>query len=508
MACFSLPTEPILIEPARGQAMGEAVFTCDLSQAAVPFPHFWEHTVGSDHAPMALRADWQDQLRRCHRELGFRHVRFHGLLSDDMGTLIRHKGRLLHSFFNIDQVFDFLLGIGIKPFVELSFMPRALASGSATVFRYQGWVSPPEDYGAWARLIRKLARHWVERYGVEEVRSWFFEVWNEPNLPAFWAGSQDDYFKLYRYSAEALKEVDTALRVGGPATARNGWIEEFVRHCEAGRLPLDFISTHHYPTDIVEGTALGDEDDPTEKQLAQGRRGIMRDWAMEVRRLAGDRPVYYTEWNSSSNPRDPLHDGPYAAAFAIKTVMEASGLVEGYAFWTFTDIFAENYFPSVPFHGGFGLLNLQGIAKPSYRAFEVLHRLGTERLPVAGHHPTLDAWAVRDRNRLTVLLTNHALPGSRIETERVTVLLENAGPPLAATVARIDDDHANPRRRWNEIGRPTYPAAADIRELREASKLVREPQSWKSREPTVTFALSLPPQAVAAVEMDFPERVP
>src|ERR1700691_1029654 len=180
-------------------------FTCDFAQLGKPFPHFWEHTVGSGHAPLALRADWQAQLRVAHHELGFRHVRFHALLSEEMETLICEEGELLYSFFNADQVMDFLLSIGMRPFVELSFMPVTLASGNTTVFRYRANVTPPKDYNQWAILIGKLVAHWVERYGAKEVREWFFEVWNEPNLKAFWTGTQQDYFKLYRVTAEAIK---------------------------------------------------------------------------------------------------------------------------------------------------------------------------------------------------------------------------------------------------------------------------------------------------------------
>src|SRR4030095_2077836 len=157
--------------------MSSISFFCDLAEATTPLPHFWEHTVGSDHAPVALRADWQSQLQRCHKELGFRYVRFHGLLSDDMGTLVRENGKLLYSFFNADQVFDFLLSIGMKPFVELSFMPKALASGHRTVFHYRGNVTPPKEIKKWAELVKRLVRHCVNRYGVEEVKEWFFEVW-------------------------------------------------------------------------------------------------------------------------------------------------------------------------------------------------------------------------------------------------------------------------------------------------------------------------------------------
>jgi xylan 1,4-beta-xylosidase len=229
----------------------------------------------------------------------------------------------------------------------------------------------------------------------------------------------------------------------------------------------------------------------------------MREWAENVRRLAKGRPVYYTEWNTSSNPRDPLHDQPYAAAFVTKTVMEAAGIVEGYSFWAFTDIFAENYFPSIPFQGGFGLLNLQGIAKPTYRAFELLHRLGTERLPVDGRHATVDAWAVRDAHRLTIFLTNHVLPRQPIAVEKVHVQLKNANAPHSAVIERIDEDHANARKLWRQMGEPTYPTAGDLERLDSASRLHKAPQSCKSAARTISLDVELPPHAVAAVTLEF-----
>jgi xylan 1,4-beta-xylosidase len=216
--------------------MGTVEFSCDLSQRGTELLHCWQHTVGSCHAPIALRADWQEQLRRCRAELGFRYVRFHGLLSDDVGTAVEHGDGLLYSFFNADRIVDFLLSIGMRPFVELSFMPAALASGSKTVFDYRGNVTPPKDYRQWSMLIHTLVRHWVDRYGIREVAEWFFEVWNEPNLKAFWTGTRKDDFKLYRVTADAIKKIDPSLKVGGPATARDGWIEEFLEFCEAEKV--------------------------------------------------------------------------------------------------------------------------------------------------------------------------------------------------------------------------------------------------------------------------------
>lgn len=464
----------------------------------MPLPHFWEHTVGSDHAPMGLRADWQQQLKRCHHELGFRYVRFHGLLSDNMGTVVRSKNSLLYSFFNIDQVFDFLLSIGMKPFVELSFMPSALASGNRTVFNYKANVTPPIDYKQWSALISRLVTHCVDRYGKENVREWFFEVWNEPNLKAFWTGTQRDYFKLYKHTAEAIKKVEASLPVGGPATAKSEWVEEFVDFCERNKVPADFITTHQYPTD-----ALGTGEQDTEVQLYKSQRGIMRQQAQDTRRRAGGRPVYYTEWNSSSNPRDPLHDEPYAAAFAVSTIMEARTLVEGYSFWTFSDIFEENYFPSIPFHGGFGLLNLHGIPKPTYRAFELLHQLGNRQWLVDGLHETVDCFVVGNGASLTVLLTNHTTPGHSIETEDIDLRLNNAPRPLSANIQRIDAEHANPKLIWEEMGQPEYLTRKEIDQLEEASQLVKEPQSFKYRDNAIFIKTKLPPHAVAAITISF-----
>jgi xylan 1,4-beta-xylosidase len=478
-----------------------ANFSCDLAGAASALPHYWEHTIGSGHAPLALRADWQAQMRRSHHELGFGHVRMHGLLGDDMGTLIGEGDTLFYSFFNVDQIFDFLLSIGMKPFVELSFMPSVLASGDKTVFHYRANVSPPKDYAQWAILIRKLVVHWIERYGLTEVQQWFFEVWNEPNLDAFGSGRQDEYFKLYRYTANAIKSVDSALKVGGPATAANAWIEDFIGFCTKCKLPADFISTHHYPTD-----AFGEPGDDTQAQLSKSRRSVLRDETREVRRKAGDRPIYYTEWCTSSNPRDPMHDEPYAAAFITKTIMEANGLVQGYSYWTFSDIFEENYFPSVPFHGGFGLLNIHGIAKPAYRAYELLHELGTEIVPVEGTHSTVDAWVVRDKGSSTVLLTNYALPRHPIFVEATRFKLFNARAPKRAMIRRIDSDHANAKGRWQEMGSPDYLNSTEVAELMAVSRCEPEPQAFEFEAGSLGFEIVLPPLSVAAVTFELTAR--
>ena len=480
--------------------MTAVVVSCDLRRPGTPLAHSWERCVGSGRAVLALRADYQAQLRRCHDELGMQHVRFHGLLCDELGTLVCEQNTLLYSFFNVDAIWDALLAMGVRPFVELSFMPATLASGNATVFQYCGNVTPPKNGDGWAALIHRLARHGVERYGLDEVSRWFFEVWNEPNLSAFWTGTQADYFALYRATATAVKRVSDRLCVGGPATADDQWIAAFVEFCDSGHVPLDFVSTHHYPTD-----AFGRPGDDTEAQLAASRRSVLRDRARATRQLVGDRPLYYTEWSTSSNSRDPLHDDPYAAAVIVKTMLEARGLVEGYSWWAFSDIFDENYFPSIPFHGGFGLLNLYGVGKPSYRAFELLHRLGTDLIfSFEDQHPTVDAWIVRqaDGRGTTVLITNHALPRHQISTEHVHIQLDGVGSPGAVIVRRIDTDHANAKGRWQALGSPAYPSPAQVADMHDASRLTPEHQSWTYENGSLHIELDLPPHAVAAVTID------
>jgi xylan 1,4-beta-xylosidase len=473
--------------------MDTAHFLCDTTKAVGILPHSWEHTVGSCHAALGLRADWQAQLRRCQQELGFQYVRFHGLLCDDVGV-VRRSDRLLFSFFNTDQIFDFLLSIGMRPFIELSFMPETLASGRSTVFHYRGNITPPKRHEEWSELISKLVAHWIDRYGLEEVRRWFFEVWNEPNLKIFWDGTREQYFELYRHTVQAIKGIDEQLPVGGPATAKDEWIEEFLEFCDRNRLPVDFVSTHHYPNDVI-----WYEGQDTETQLANSKRSILREWTEKTCQRACGLPVYYTEWNCSSNGRYPLQDEPYAAAFVTKTIMEAAHLVKCYSFWTFSDIFEEDYFPSLPFHGGFGLLNIHGIPKPAYRAFELLHALGNERLHIEGRHNTIDAWAIRKNNEVTILLTNHALPRQPIEPVEVHMELVGSLPPRSVTIQRIDNDHADAKRAWQEMGKPEYLRRDQVRQLSEASKITREPQTCYSRGGVLCLDAVLPPHAVAAI---------
>ena len=482
-----------------------ASFSVDATGPARPLHQPWQWCVGSGHATLALRADWQAQLAQARRDLGFRYVRFHGILDDDMGTLIMQSDQLLYSFFNTDRIFDFLLSIGMKPVVELSFMPRTLSSGNDIVFHYQGNITPPKDLAKWGELVRRLAAHWVDRYGIDEVATWPFEVWNEPNLKFFWTGDQAAYFALFDSAAKALKSVDARLTVGGPVTAENAWIDDFTAHCAKAEVQPDFISTHYYPTD-----AFGQVDSDTETQLEHAPRDIMRTKALESRQSAGKLPLYYTEWSISSNPRDPLHDTSFAAALATRIVMSVDDVVDGYSWWTFTDIFEENYFPSVPFHGGFGLMNLYGIPKPIYRAFELVRALGAQRLEVTGTHGTLDVWATRGEGESGVasamLVVNQAMPRHAIASEPVSLQLAHSASRRvkSASLERVDDAHANPQRAWADMGSPEYLKPAQVDALMAASRTAREPLSCTSSAAgSSAFAFDAAPQSVNLLRIEW-----
>jgi xylan 1,4-beta-xylosidase len=471
----------------------------DSISAATPFPHFWEECVGSCHAALANRFDWRAQMKQCHDELGFRKVRFHGILDDDMSVVSKQGGRTRYSFHNIDLIFDFLLSIGMKPFVELSYMPEALASGRETVFHYRGNITPPADWEAWGGLVEALTRHLVSRYGAEEVRAWPFEIWNEPNLPFFWSGTQEQYFTLYRHAASAIKRVDAAIPVGGPSTARNAWIPDLVRFCASVGAPLDFVSTHHYPTDDAV-----DQGGDMESQMAAVERGTLRRMAEQVRAQAGSHPLWYTEWNNSPSSRDDYHDRPYAAAFVVKSVIDVAGLVDAYSYWTFSDIFEEEGFPSAPFHGGFGLLSLHGVPKPTYRAFQLLRGMGRERLGVTweGSPGTLDAAATRTGTGIRLLASNHNVPKAVIATETLSIAVPREPAFSRAFVERIDENHANPVREWKARGSPEYPDEETIGALIQCSRLQKEDVPVRAAGGRQEVTIEMPGHAVASVTFE------
>jgi len=375
----------------------------DFSQVKGSLNTMFKECIGAGRANEGLRADWQQQLAYVKKECDFKYIRMHGLLTDDMGVYHEDRnGNPQYNFQYIDVLYDFIISIGMKPFVELGFMPEALASGRQTIFWWRGNVTPPKDYKKWEGLIRNLTLHFTERYGADEVKTWYFEVWNEPNLsPGFWTGTQEEYFKLYQYSVNAIKSVNKEYRVGGPATAGAAWEVEMIDFCKKNNLPIDFISTHAY------GVKQGylDEYGNSGTVLDKNPMSVSGDVLNSSNEIAGSSipnlELHYTEWSASYTPADPIHDSYHEAAYILDKFKKVGDAANSMSYWVFTDIFEEPGPRFTPFHGGFGLLNYQAINKSAFYSYKFMNQLGNKELM----NTDSSSWATRDeKGNVQVLL--------------------------------------------------------------------------------------------------------
>ncbi len=509
----------------------------DCSDQIIEYSKHWEFCIGSCHAATALREDFRKQLMECRKQIGFRYLRFHGLFDDDMSVLSKSifTGEYILSFTNIDNIYDFLLSIGMKPFVEIGFMPECLKSGNETIFHYKANITPPNNKEIWNWLVKEFITHLIDRYGRDEVRSWYFEIWNEPNLDGenglaggrFWSGNMDDYFELYRNTVTVIKSVDPMLRVGGPATSNNAFIPQTIEFCRKNHLPIDFISTHHYPTDVVLGYGVEDSknfvkqfngtdksDVSAIRKLLQHYltfqadiwekvdRGVLTDMAKRAKSEAQGLPLFYTEWNSLSGIQS---DGPFGSSFIAKTVLDNIGIVDGCSYWTFSDIFEEKGMPNLAFHGGYGLMTMQGIKKASYRAFELLHRLPERKYQTNLGNGTVDCYFFPDErdNTLKIIAVNHNSLLHDIQTERIELTISHkCGKFLEkGDIVRIDETHANALAKWHEMSNPATLNENQVNRLSAASALEREEISLGGSEGATVLDFELPPQGMALITL-------
>ncbi len=397
----------------------DRIIKLDYNKSVGELNTMFKECIGAGRANEGLRADWQQQLALVKKECDFKYIRMHGLLSDDMAVYKEDdKGNPVYNYQYIDVLYDFILSIGMKPFVELGFMPSALASGDQTIFWWRGNVTPPKDYNKWADLISNLILHFTERYGSEEVKTWYFEVWNEPNLsPGFWTGTQEEYFKLYEYSARAVKNVNPEYKVGGPATAGAAWVPETIEFCDKNSVPLDFISTHTYGVKQGfldefgrSGTVLNKEQSSVSGDVINSRKQISNSAKPNLE-------LHYTEWSSSYTPSDPFHDSYHSAAYILQKLKQVGNAANSMSYWVFTDVFEEAGPRFTPFHGGFGLLNTQGIKKPAYFSYYFMNKLGETEL----QNTDTSSWASKnDKGDLQILFWDYTytLPDNSINNQQ------------------------------------------------------------------------------------------
>jgi Beta-xylosidase len=509
-------------------------------------PHIWSECVGAGRANEALRADWRQQFTEAVSTLGFKYIRFHGLFHDDMFVYRESYGggfgpnsplpAPVHTFSYLDKVFDFIVDSGVRPFVELGFMPRELATVTDTLFWWRAHCSPPKDMGRWVELVTKTVEHWIDRYGRAEVREWRFEVWNEPNLvPHFWTGTKTQYFELYEQTVRAIKKIDPELRVGGPATSvfvpddrykgetedraathataaatdvdaldwRPVWIEEFIAWCAERDLPIDFISTHLYPTDFAYA-ASGET-----VQITRYADATFDDLTL-LRELVKNSPypdaeIHITEWSTSPSSRDFMHDTLFAATYITRAYLNCATLADSISYWTFTDVFEEGGAGIGPFHGGFGLVNENGVHKPTFHAFAMLGRLG-DRLLRATPYGVI----TRDSRTSAVSAVFHNYPEdmglrglSSASSYAATRALAEIGPSrrirhsigglrpgTAFLVEILDWEHGNVAEAWYRLGSPVNPSRAQSEYLSKVADSLRR------------FALTVPESGVLDLDVE------
>eukprot|EP01125_Pyxidicula_operculata_P019833 TRINITY_DN7219_c0_g1_i1.p1 TRINITY_DN7219_c0_g1~~TRINITY_DN7219_c0_g1_i1.p1 ORF type:complete len:385 (+),score=76.18 TRINITY_DN7219_c0_g1_i1:442-1596(+) len=381
----------------------------------------------------------------------------------------------------------------MKPLVEIGFMPKLFASGNQTWSHYEANVTPPKNWTQWVDLITSFASHLIERYGEEEILSWHFEIWNEPNCCPhdFWTGSQSDYFYLFQVTSRALKSVNPRIKVGGPATAMSAWIPEFLAYCKQNNVPYDFITTHEYPTD------------PPGPQT----RTFFIEHLQMTRNTVGDStPIFYTEYDDGYNDATS-----YSAAFAVYQNYLANGVVDVLSWWPFTDIFEEGGLYPTPFNYGDGmpvdgLMNIYGIPKPNYRAFQLLHWTGNKLLETSpdtfhSNDETVGVFTVGGNNT-SIFVVNWNVMNHPITSQKIFITvngLTNART-TKAVIYRIDSVNSNAYPTWVKMGQPMYLSPKQVDTLNAASVLVPHPIDINVlSDSSISFTVNIPPQSLANV---------
>lgn len=455
--------------------------TVTVGAGGTPLPRVWEAMVGSEHLSHLLSTaetggqvigpELLEALRRVHDELGVRSVRAHHILGDDVGVYREVDGSPVYDFSRVDEIYDLVRSVGMTPVVEFGYMPHDLARDpSRTVFTYRAIISPPRDWDRWADLIRAFTAHVVDRYGLEEVRStWWFEVWNEPNLSVFWSGTPEEYWKLYEVTARAVRDVDPGLRVGGPATAAVGWVED--QPSDA-----DFVSTHVYGT-----------------------------IPLDLRPLARGLPLLWTEWGVTATHGSRINDSVFAAAFLLKGMRSAAGRIDALAPWVVSDHFEELGRPTRLLHGGFGLLTVGNLAKPKFWALSLAARLGPVEAPLTvfgdGAESLVSAWASRyDNGGLGILLFNstldHGQAAGNPDLLRTVVVRPELNRPHRMRVWRVDRAHGNVAAQFGG----EWPSPREWEKLKAADRLDEAAPSRRVA-PGEDVTIELPNPGIAFLEL-------
>jgi xylan 1,4-beta-xylosidase len=497
LALFAWSVSPSLAAHGAAQSSSAAALaetiTVDLTAPTHPFPHFWEQMFGSGRAILTLRESYRNDLRDVKNATAFKYVRFHAILDDEVGVYDEDSsGNSIYNFSYIDQIYDGLLADGVRPFVELGFMPSKLASAQTLQsFFYHPIVAPPKSWDRWSELISHLAQHLVDRYGIDEVSQWYFEVWNEPNID-FWAGEPKEatYYELYDATASALKRVSPRLRVGGPATAQAAWVDRFIGHTTQNQIPVDFVSTHVYANDTSKDVFGVEGDIPRNQMVCRAVHKVHDQIAQSAK---PDLPLIWSEYNASYKNEPNVTDALYMGPWLADTVRQCDGLTQMMSYWTLSDVFEEQGVVKQPFYGGYGLLAEDGLPKPAFNAFVLLHRLGDQRIDNASP----SAIVTKSADHVTMAVWNLVPPGESGESKTFTIQLAG-GAYSRAEIYRLDTAHGSLQSDYDSMGRPAYPTGKQIAELRSAARIPPPDQQMLQDR---AFTLEVPANGLVIVEL-------
>jgi xylan 1,4-beta-xylosidase len=467
----------------------------DLRAKGQPFPHFWEQMFGSGRAVLALRESYRDDLREVKSVTDFKYVRFHAIFHDEVGVYDEDaSGKPIYNFSYVDQIYDGLLKDGVRPFVELSFMPKKLAAeNDLHPFWYKPTVSPPKDYRLWGELIEQFAKHLIARYGIDEVSQWYFEVWNEPNLD-FWAGApkEQTYCQLYDTTARALKNVSPRLRVGGPATAQAAWADRFIQHTTENNVPVDFVSSHVYGNDSAKDVFGTDQKIPRTQMVCRAVKKVHDQIQASARPQL---PLIWTEYNASYMNETDVTDSIYMGPWMADTIRQCDGLTDMMSYWTFSDVFEEQGVVKRPFYGGYGLIAEDGLPKPAFNAFKLLHHLGEVKIPESAD----DILVTRRKDgSLVIAVWNLSAAETTGEPKDVNLQFDSLKGNRRATVYRLDAEHGSLTGAYVAMGSPVYPTPAQLQTLKTAAQL---PAPELTTVHNGSLALHLAPKALVVIEI-------
>jgi xylan 1,4-beta-xylosidase len=456
-----------------------------------PFPHFWEQTFGSGRAILSLRENYGRDLHTMKSATDIHYVRFHAIFDDEVGVYSEDaEGHQVYNWSYVDQIYDGLLDNGVRPFVEMSFMPRALAASEKPhAFWYRPFPSPPKDYMKWEGLVYNFVKHLSDRYGIDEVSQWYFEVWNEPNID-FWTGEpkQLSYFELYDHAARAVKRVDNRLRVGGPATAQAAWIPEMIQHAVQAKVPIDFVSTHVYGNDLSKDVFGTDETIDRSEMVG---RAVKKVYTQVKASALPDLPIIWSEYNASYKNEIDVTDAAFMGPWLGNNIRLCDGMTAMMSYWTFSDVFEEQGVIKTPFYGGYGLIAEGGVPKAAFNAFAMLHRLGDRRSQTDLTHALVTK---RPDGTFVIAVWNYAAPSTTGSAHNVHVNFDGAaGGKPRYHVEILDRDHGSALAAWQAMASPPSPTRAQYQQLRRQAVVTQK------LDGTSTFLL--PSQALALVEM-------